>query len=76
MGDVKMALLMGFVLGPSVVVAIFVAFLAGAAISIVLLALKLKTRKDKIPFGPYLALGSALALLWGGPLLDAYLSLY
>lgn len=76
MGDVKMALLMGFVLGPAVIVAIFLAFLAGAAISIVLLLLRLKTRKDKIPFGPYLALGSTLALLWGERLMGAYLSLY
>ncbi len=76
MGDVKMALLMGAVLGPSVIVAIFIAFLGGAVISLVLMGLHLKTRKDKIPFGPYLALGSALAFLWGPALLDTYLSLY
>lgn len=76
MGDVKMALLMGAVLGSSVIVAIFIAFLGGAVISLVLMALRLKTRKDKIPFGPYLALGSAIAFLWGPALLDTYLSLY
>ena len=76
MGDVKMALLMGVVLGPTVIIALFVAFLAGALVSIVLLALRVKSRKDKIPFGPYLALGAALSLLWGASLLDTYLNLY
>lgn len=74
-GDVKMALLLGAVLGGLVVVALFLAFILGALIGIVLIATKRKTRKDAIPFGPYLALGSVLALLAGDRMLDSYFTL-
>jgi len=76
MGDVKMALLMGLVLGKYVLVAMFLAFVAGGLVGIALIALKRKGRKDKIPFGPYLALGAAVGLLWGPAILQGYLDLY
>jgi leader peptidase (prepilin peptidase)/N-methyltransferase len=72
MGDIKLALLMGAVLGSTVIVAMFLAFLLGAVVGLILIASKLKTRKDHIPFGPYLALGSVLALLYGQAILDLY----
>ncbi len=75
MGDVKLALLMGAVLGPMVIVAFFLAFLVGAVVGVGLIVTKRKTRKDAIPFGPYLALGSVIALLYGRWLLGAYLEL-
>ena len=66
LGDVKMAALMGIILGyPNVLVAIFLAIVAGGIIAIVLLATRKKGRKQGIPFGPFLALGTMLALLWG-----------
>ena len=74
-GDIKLALFMGAVLGSMVIAAMFLAFLFGAVVGLVLIASKLKTRKDHIPFGPYLALGSVLALLYGQWMLDAYLGL-
>jgi prepilin signal peptidase PulO-like enzyme (type II secretory pathway) len=74
-GDVKLALFMGAVLGTMVIAAMFLAFLFGALVGLVLIASKLKTRKDAIPFGPYLALGSVLALLYGDWMLGAYLGL-
>lgn len=74
-GDVKMALFMGAVLGSLVVVALFLAFIMGAIVGIVLIATKRKTRRDVIPFGPYLALGSVLALLFGPVVMDRYLDL-
>ena len=76
MGDVKMALLMGAVLGRYVVVAMFLAFLVGGLVGIGLLLAKVKKRADKVPFGPYLAVGAAIAVLWGPNILDAYLRLY
>jgi prepilin signal peptidase PulO-like enzyme (type II secretory pathway) len=75
MGDVKLALFMGAVLGSMVIAAMFLAFLFGAIVGLILIASKLKTRKDAIPFGPYLALGSVLALLYGDWMLGAYLGL-
>jgi leader peptidase (prepilin peptidase) / N-methyltransferase len=75
-GDVKLALMMGAVLGHAVTVALFLGFLLGGLVGGLLLVTRVKSRKDKIPFGPYLALGSAIAVLAGQQLLDAYLSLY
>lgn len=75
MGDVKLALFMGAVLGTQVITALFLAFLLGAVVGIVLLATRRKGRKDAIPFGPHLALGSVLALLYGEWMLGSYLGL-
>jgi leader peptidase (prepilin peptidase)/N-methyltransferase len=77
MGDVKLALLMGAALGKDVAVAMAVALLAGLAVSIALLARHgAGARKQAIPFGPFLALGSVVALFAGDWLLDEYLSLF
>lgn len=67
LGDVKLALLLGAVLGASVVPALLVAFAGGAALGVVLLArYGSRARKMAVPFGPFLAAG-ALAGLWFGP---------
>ena len=76
MGDVKLALLMGAVLGRTVSVALMVGMLAAMVPGLFLLARHGKAaRKMGIPFGPFLALGSVVALFWGHELLDAYFSL-
>jgi leader peptidase (prepilin peptidase)/N-methyltransferase len=76
MGDVKLALLMGAMLGRTVGVALMLGMIAALLPGIVLLAKHgQKARKMGIPFGPFLALGSVVALFWGRALLDAYLSL-
>jgi prepilin signal peptidase PulO-like enzyme (type II secretory pathway) len=72
LGDVNLALLMGAVLGATVIVAMFLAFLVGSVVGLALMAAKLKTRKDHIPFGPYLAFGSVIALLYGHEILGLY----
>jgi leader peptidase (prepilin peptidase) / N-methyltransferase len=75
MGDVKLALLMGVALGKTVSVALMAGMLAALVPGIVLLARHgTKARKMGIPFGPFLALGSVVALFWGNDILDAYLS--
>ncbi len=67
LGDVKLALLLGAVLGASVIPALLVAFAGGAALGVVLLArFGSRARKMAVPFGPFLAAG-ALAGLWFGP---------
>jgi leader peptidase (prepilin peptidase)/N-methyltransferase len=75
MGDVKLALLMGAALGRTVSVALMVGMLAAMIPGIVLLARHgSKARKMGIPFGPFLAIGSIVALFWGHDILSAYLS--
>jgi leader peptidase (prepilin peptidase)/N-methyltransferase len=75
MGDVKLALLMGVALGKTVPVALMTGMIATMVPSVVLFARHgAKARKMGIPFGPFLALGSVVALFWGHAILDAYLS--
>lgn len=75
-GDVKMALLMGAVLGAAVMVALFLAFFLGAVAGVFLIATRRRTRKDAIPFGPYLALGGIVAILAGQGVLQSYVGLF
>jgi leader peptidase (prepilin peptidase)/N-methyltransferase len=75
MGDVKLALLMGAALGRTVPAALMVGMLAAMVPSLVLFAKHgSKARKMGIPFGPFLAIGSVVALFWGHDLIEAYLS--
>ncbi len=61
MGDVKLALCMGFFLGAAVIPALFIGFITGALAGIVLLASG-RSAKTAIPFGPFLAFGAVVAL--------------
>ena len=73
MGDVKLALLMGAALGKTVPVALMLGMFAALVPSVYLLVRHgAAARKMKIPFGPFLALGSVVALFWGHALLSAY----
>lgn len=77
MGDVKLALLMGAALGRTVPVALMVGMLAALLPGIALFARHgSAARKMAIPFAPFLALGSVVALFAGERLLDAYLGLF
>ena len=76
MGDVKLAALLGVMLGRDVAVALMVGMLLAIVPSVVLLARHgSRARKMGIPFAPFLAGGGIVALFAGGQLLDAYLSL-
>jgi leader peptidase (prepilin peptidase)/N-methyltransferase len=73
LGDVKLAVLIGAVLGTSVVPALAIAFGAGAALGAAMLVRHGRAaRKMAVPFGPFLAAG-ALVALWCGPaMIDWY----
>ena len=76
MGDVKIGVLMGLLLGlPQLFTALFLAFLIGGVVSIILLALKKKALKSEIPLGPFLTGATFITLLWGDILLNWYLNL-
>jgi leader peptidase (prepilin peptidase)/N-methyltransferase len=77
MGDVKLAVLMGAALGKSVAVALFAGMIFALVPSLFLLARHgSAARKMGIPFAPFLALGSVLALFYGHELLSAYWSVF
>lgn len=72
-GDVKMAALMGLVVGlPNVLVGIFVSVFAAGAVVAPLLVLGVLHRRQYIPYGPFIALGGVIALFWGDRLVDWY----
>jgi len=76
MGDVKLALLMGVALGRLVPVALLLGMMAAIVPSIVLFIRHgSAARKMAIPFAPFLAIGSLVALFAGGSLLHAYLGI-
>jgi prepilin signal peptidase PulO-like enzyme (type II secretory pathway) len=76
-GDVKLAFFMGLFLGyPNVLVALFLAFFFGAIIGIGLILAKKKDFKSEVPFGPFLIIGTFLALFWGDKLINWYLNLF
>jgi len=81
-GDVKLAVLMGFLLGvPNILLALFLAFLFGAIIGVILIVFPIsgagekKNLKSEIPFGPFLISGTLLAILWGPKIINWYLNL-
>jgi len=77
MGDVKLAAVLGMALGyfswPDVFVGFFLAFAAGAVGGIALIVAKRGGLRSEVPFGPWLALGTMIGVLWGGPLVKLWL---
>ena len=74
MGDVKLALLLGAMLGRTVPVGLMLGMLSALVPSLVLFARHgSRARKMGIPFAPFLALGAVVALFAGAPLLELYL---
>jgi leader peptidase (prepilin peptidase)/N-methyltransferase len=75
-GDVKFAAFMGAATGlPLVLVALFCGVILGGVTGIALIVSGKKSRKQAIPFGPFLALGTMATLLWGPQMLSWYLGL-
>jgi leader peptidase (prepilin peptidase)/N-methyltransferase len=72
-GDVKMVGLIGLIIGwPQIFVAILIGILLGGLVAIFLLFLKIKGRKQTIPFGPFLAIGAIVTLLYGAEIWGWY----
>ncbi len=71
LGDVKLAFVMGFLLGfPKVLVAFWFAFILGGVYALFLLGLRRKKIHDTIALGPFLVIGVAIAAGWSGQLLQ------
>jgi leader peptidase (prepilin peptidase)/N-methyltransferase len=76
MGDVKLALVMGAALGKTVPVALMLGMFSALVPAVFLLARHgSKARKMGIPFGPFLTLGSVVALFAGDQIVHWYLAL-
>jgi leader peptidase (prepilin peptidase) / N-methyltransferase len=76
MGDVKLALLIGALLGRATPVAMLLALFLALVPSLMLIARHgTGARRLAIPFAPFLAAGAVVALFAGEPILNAYLGL-
>lgn len=75
-GDVRLSAVLGMYLGwidlELVLLGMLLGFLLGAVIGLVLVATRLRTRKDAVPFGPFLATGAVIAILASGPIVRWY----
>lgn len=66
-GDIRLGALMGVMLGlPGVLYALFIAYIVGACVAIVLLVQRKKGMKSELAFGPFLCGATAVVLLYGG----------
>ena len=75
-GDVKLAALMGLAIGfPLVMFSLVFGAILGGIIGAALLVSKKRSRRDAIPFGPFLALAAMITMLWGNSLLYWYVGL-
>ena len=76
-GDVKLAFVLGVWLGlEQSLLCLLLAFILGGFVGVFLLLTGIKSRKDAIPFGPYLCVSGWVSLLCGKELLALYWSLW
>lgn len=76
-GDVKLSFVLGLWLGlKGAIVCLMLAFILGGIVGMLLLIFKIKSRKDAIPFGPYLCLGAFVSLIFEPYIIYWYWSLF
>ncbi len=76
-GDIKLGAALGLALGwPLAPLGLVLGSLVGGISGLILMAAGLKGRRDAVPFGPFLALGAFLAVLWGERIIRWYVGIY
>lgn len=76
-GDIKLMAMLGLWFGwRNIILISLLSFIIGSILSIILLMTKIKSRKDAIPFGPFIALAALLTMLYKEPILKWYISLF
>ncbi len=77
LGDVKLGFLIGLILGwPGTLLAVFLATSLGAIIGIGLIVAGKKKMKSEVPFGPFLVMGTLVALFWGEKIINWYVQIF
>ena len=73
-GDIEIGAVCGLMVGiKGILLTLFIAFVLGGVVGVIILALRLKGKKDEIAFGPYLVLGCLITMLYGQKIIDIYL---
>ncbi len=76
-GDIKLMAALGLIFGIKGVLFISLfSFVIGAVISVILILLKIKGRKDEIPFGPFISLSALIYIFFGAEIINWYLALF
>lgn len=72
-GDIELSAMIGAFLGwRYITISLFLGFFLGALTGISLILLKIKSKEDVVPFGPFIVLGSFITLLCGEKILSWY----
>lgn len=76
-GDVKLAGLIGLAIGfPHVLIALLMAIIVAGVLAIALIVSRRRTRKQTIPFGPFLAAAAMVTVVWGHPIADWVIGIF
>jgi leader peptidase (prepilin peptidase)/N-methyltransferase len=76
-GDIKLMTALGLIFGVKGILFITVfSFIIGALVSAVLIAFKVKSMKDKIPFGPFICIAALLYIFYGNEIIESYTRLF
>lgn len=74
-GDIKLAVILGLLLGyPLAITGLFIAFILGSIVGLVLIALHQKNLQDQLPFAPFLITATFVGLICGNYILNWYFS--
>ncbi|MGM0368588.1 MAG: prepilin peptidase [Actinomycetota bacterium] len=76
MGDIKLSMMIGAFLVKAVIPGLFFGFLAGSLYGLGAIIARKKKFKQTIPFGPFIAIGSIIALYWGNDIIRWYLKFF
>lgn len=76
-GDIKLMLPIGLFLGWRLtILTLFLSVIIAGVVGIVLLALKITSRKSSIPFGPFIVIGCFISIMYGYHIINWYLGIY
>ncbi|MDF2840409.1 MAG: peptidase [Clostridia bacterium] len=72
-GDIKLMAVLGLFFGWKLIIMIaLISFVIGAVVSLILIAAKVKSRKDFIPFGPFISIAALLVIFYGTQIIQFY----
>lgn len=76
-GDIEIATVCGLFLGiKGIILTLFLSFVIGGIVAVIILCLKFKDRKGEMAFGPYLAIGAMITMLWGDIIISTYIGIF
>jgi len=75
-GDIKLFAVIGIFLGLyKTATAMFLTFILAGVVGILLIAFRIRTRKDYMPFGPFISISAFIIIMWYNELIAAYINL-